>query len=67
MVDTLSVFANTLLLGATMLMLILGVSCIVMAALSTKVGAQAYKERIEYGFFGVSSFVIMCVLIYALM
>jgi hypothetical protein len=66
MVDTLLVFANTLLFGAIMLSLVLGISCIAMAALSTKTGAQAYKERIEYGFLGVSSLGIMALLIYAL-
>jgi hypothetical protein len=60
------VFANTLLFGAMMLSLVLGISCIAMAISSTKSGAQAYKERIEYGFFGISSLALMCLLIYAL-
>ncbi|MFT4653287.1 MAG: hypothetical protein ACJA0G_000194 [Kangiellaceae bacterium] len=66
MADTLLVFGNTLLFGATMLAFVLGVSCVVMATLSTKTGAEGYKERIEYGFFGVSSLSIMGILIYAL-
>jgi hypothetical protein len=67
MLDTLLVLGNTLLFGAIMLALILGVSCIAMAVLSTKTGAPGYKERIEYGFFGVSSLAIMGLLIYALL
>lgn len=66
MLNTLMAFANTLLFGAMMLALVLGVSCIVMAVLSTKTGAEVYKERIEYGFFGVSCLGIMGLLIYAL-
>lgn len=66
MLDTLLVFANTLLFGAMMLSLVLGISCIVMAILSTKTGTQAYQERIEYGFFGVSALGIMALLAYAL-
>lgn len=65
--ETLAVFGGTLLFGAMMLSAILGLSCIVMAIISTKTGAEAYKERIEYGFFGVSGLGIMAVLLYALM
>lgn len=67
MADTLLVFGNTILFGAIILALVLGLSCIGMAALSTKTGSQAYQERIEYGFFGVSSLGVMAVLVYALL
>lgn len=67
MVDTLLVLADTLLFGAILLTLVLGISCIAMAVLSTKTGAEVYKERIEYGFFGVSSLCIMAVLVYAIL
>ena len=66
MLDTFLVFANTLLFGVMMLALVIGLTCIVMAVLSTKTGAEAYKERIEYGFFGVSGLGIMGLLAYAL-
>ena len=54
MLDTLLALADLLLFGAMLLALILGLSCIVMAFLSSKNGAEALKERIEYGFLGVS-------------
>jgi len=66
MFDTLLAFANTLLFGALILTLVIGLSCIVMAFISTKSGAEAYKERIEYGFFGVASLGIMGLLVYAI-
>jgi hypothetical protein len=66
MLDTLLVFANTILFGAMILALVLGLSCIVMAFLSSKTGLDAYKERIEYGFMGVSGLGIMGLLAYAL-
>lgn len=66
MLDTLLALADTLLFGALILALVLGVSCILMAFMSSKTGAEAYKERIEYGFFGVTSFGIMGLLVYVI-
>lgn len=66
MIDALLAFANTFLFGALILTLVLGFSFIIMAFLSNKTGTEAYKERIEYGFFGVSSFGIMGLLAYAI-
>lgn len=66
MLDTLLALADTLLFGALMLALVLGVSCIAMAFLSDKSGTEAYKERIEYGFFSVASFGVMGLLAYAI-
>lgn len=57
---------NALLFGALLLTLILGLSCIVMGVISTKSGAEALKERIEYGFLGVSSLAVMGILAYAI-
>lgn len=56
---------TTVLSGAMMLALVLGLSCIVMSFLSDKSGAEAIKERIEYGFFGVSGLAITALLAYA--
>lgn len=56
---------GTLLFGATIVTLILGLSCLVMAVVSSKTGAAAYKERIEYGFMGISGLAITGLLIYA--
>jgi hypothetical protein len=62
--DTLLALADTLLFGALILALVLGISFIVMACFTGKSGAEAYKERIEYGFFGVTSLGIMGLLAY---
>ena len=62
MLELLLVVANTVLFGLMMLALILGLTCVVMAFLSDKTGAEALKERIEFGFLGVSSLAIMALL-----
>lgn len=62
MLETLLVVADTILFGLMMLALVLGITCIVMAFLSDKKGAEALKERIEFGFFGVSGLAIMALL-----
>lgn len=62
MLETLLVVADTILFGLMMLALVLGITCIVMAFLSNKKGAEALKERIEFGFFGVSGLAIMALL-----
>ena len=67
MIASLLALADTLLFGAVVLSLVLGISCIAMAVSSTKTGPEMYKERIEYGFFGVSSLSIMAILIYAIL
>lgn len=51
-----------LLFGATLLALVLGLTCIVMAFLTGKTGAEAMRERIEYGFMGVSGLVVSSLL-----
>jgi len=53
------------LFGATVLALVLGVSCVVMAFLSGKTGAEGMREKIEYGFMGVSGLAITLLLGYA--
>ncbi|MBT1451126.1 hypothetical protein KJ365_09560 [Glaciecola sp. XM2] len=57
---------GTVLFGVMMLALVLGLSCIVMAIISTKKGQEAFQERIEYGFLGVTGLVITGLLAYAL-
>ncbi|MFT5543987.1 MAG: hypothetical protein ACI97K_003135 [Glaciecola sp.] len=54
-----------LLFGATLLAMVLGLTCIVMAFLTGKTGAEAMRERIEYGFMGVSGLVVSLLLAYA--
>jgi hypothetical protein len=53
------------LFGATAVALVLGLSCIVMAFLSGKTGAEGMREKIEYGFMGVSGLTITFLLGYA--
>ncbi len=57
---------NTVLFGAMMLALVLGLSCIVMGFLSNKKGVEAMKERIEYGLMGVSGLAITALIGFAL-
>ncbi|MDT0584202.1 MULTISPECIES: hypothetical protein [Alteromonadaceae] len=54
-----------LLFGATVVALVLGLTCIVMAILSGKSGAEGLREKIEYGFMGVSGLTVTLVLGYA--
>jgi hypothetical protein len=53
------------LFGATAIALVLGLSCIVMACLTEKSGAEGLREKIEYGFLGMSSLTITFLLAYA--
>jgi hypothetical protein len=53
------------LFGATAVALVLGLSCIVMALLTGKTGAEGLREKIEYGFMGVSGLAITFLLAYA--
>jgi len=65
MLDFLLGIGDSLVFAAMILALILGVSCIVMAFISNKSGAEALKERIEYGFMGISGLAITGLLAYA--
>lgn len=65
MLDFFLSLADMALLAALFISLILGLSCVAMACLSTKKGAEAIKERVEYGFMGVSGLAIMALLVYA--
>ncbi|MEM0910270.1 MAG: hypothetical protein AAGJ37_04805 [Pseudomonadota bacterium] len=52
--------------GTMMLAFILGLSCIIMASISTKQGQEAMKERVEYGFMGISGVAISALMLYAM-
>ena len=56
---------SMLLFGVTVIFLVLGLSCIVMGVISNKTGAEALKERIEYGFIGFSGLTITSLLVIA--
>jgi hypothetical protein len=62
MLEIISLLKFALLLVA----LVLGLSCIVMAVITTKSGKEALQERIEYGFMGVSGLVIALLMVYAM-
>lgn len=66
MIETLLAIADALLFAMFLVALILGLSCVVMAFISNKTGAEALKERIEYGFMGISGLAIMGLLAYAM-
>ena len=56
----------TLLFGLMMLALVLGLTYIVMAIIVNKSGAEGMKQRIEYGFFGVTGLAITGLFAYLL-
>jgi hypothetical protein len=47
--------------------MVLGISSIIMGVITEKQGAEALKERIEYGFLGLASLVICGLIGYLLM
>lgn len=53
------------LFGATLVALVLGLTCVVMAFLTGKSGAEGMREKIEYGFMGISGLVVTFLLAYA--
>jgi hypothetical protein len=53
------------LFGATIVALVLGLSCVVMAFLTGKSGAEGMREKIEYGFMGISGLAVTFLLAYA--
>lgn len=53
------------LFGATLIALVLGLTCVVMAFLTGKSGAEGMREKIEYGFMGVSGLAVTLLLAYA--
>lgn len=58
---------TTLLLGIALVAMVLGISSIIMGVITDKQGAEALKERIEYGFLGLASLVICGLIGYLLM
>ena len=57
---------NAVLFGVTLVALVLGLSSVIMGFLSDKTGAEALKERIEYGYLGVSGIALSGLLSYLL-
>jgi Mg2+/Co2+ transporter CorB len=58
---------NALLFGVAVITLVLGLSSIIMGAITDKEGAAAMTERIEYGYMGVSALVICGLMVYLLL
>ncbi len=61
-------WGNAVLFAATVLAFVLGLSSIIMGFLPQPAGAEGngMKEKVEYGFFGVSGLVIGVLLLVAL-
>ena len=57
---------NAVLFGIAVMAFALGLSSINMSFMTTETGANAMKEKIEYGFFGVSGLIVCLVMGYAL-
>lgn len=57
---------NALAFGGALLALVLGLTCVIMAFLSSETGEAGMKEKVEYGFFGVSGIILTALLAYAL-
>lgn len=58
-------FVNAVLFLGTALGVILGLTCIIMAVISDAKGPELLKERVEYGFIGISALAIGIVLTFA--
>lgn len=59
-----SSWAEAGLFGLTVLTIVLGISSILMGVIPSP--AHGMKEKVEYGFFGVSSIVVSVLLVLAL-
>lgn len=59
-----SSWAEAGLFGLTVLTIVLGISSILMGVIPSP--AHGIKEKVEYGFFGVSSIVVAVLLVLAL-
>jgi hypothetical protein len=57
---------NALAFGGFTLALVLGLTCVIMAFLSTEKGEAGMKEKVEYGFFGVTGIILTALMAYAL-
>ena len=61
-----ALWGEALLFGVTVLAFVLGVSSIIMGFLPQPVQGSGMKEKVEYGFFGISGLVIALLLFIAL-
>jgi hypothetical protein len=57
---------NAILFGVALVALVLGLSSVIMGFLSDKTGAEALKERIEYGYLGVAAIAVSALMGYLL-
>jgi hypothetical protein len=59
-------WGEAFLFGLIVVSFVLGISNIIMAMLPQPASANAMRNKVEYGFFGVSALVLFAVFFYAL-
>lgn len=59
-------WAEALMFGFALVAFVLGISSVIMGFLPQAEGANGLKEKIEYGFFGITGLVICIMLSYAI-
>jgi hypothetical protein len=55
-----------ILFGFILITFVLGISSVIMSFLITPEGENVMQNKVEYGFFGASAFVLLAVFVYAL-
>ena len=59
-------WGEAFLFGLVVVSFVLGISSIIMGLLPQPAGANGMRNKVEYGFFGVSALVLFAVFFYAL-
>lgn len=59
-------WGEAFLFGLVVVSFVLGLSNIIMAMLPQPAGANGMRNKVEYGFFGVSALVLFAIFLYAL-
>lgn len=58
---------NAILFGVAVFAFVMGLTSVIMGATASKKMDNIMQQRVEYGFFGVSGFIICALLVYALL
>ena len=59
-------WGEALLFGLVLVSFVLGLSCLIMGLLPQAANANAMRNKVEYGFFGISGLILFAVFFYAL-
>lgn len=59
-------WSDAILFGFAVIALVLGISSIIMSFISQPSQQDVIKNRVEYGFFGITGVVLFCLFLYAL-